>query len=131
MQEDNSDTKAIQVKAVLAEDINQIARKNLEDRKTRIWTKTIARAILKQAVAKASADAVEKEYGEAAGIFARLSGQLTASATERLTSASGERSRHRYTSRVCLYRKAPTSHLLRSVAEKRQVSTPSASRPAR
>jgi len=69
--------------AVLAEDITRIAVKNLDDRKARIWAKTIARAVAKQVAVHAAAKQIEKEQGELAGMFAQLAGQVAASATEK------------------------------------------------
>lgn len=69
--------------AALAEDITRIAVKNLDDRKTRIWAKSIARAIAKQVAVHAAAREIEKEQGELAGMFAQLAGQMVASATEK------------------------------------------------
>lgn len=69
--------------AVLAEDITRIAVKNLDDRKTRIWAKTIARAVAKQVAVYAAANQIKKEQGELAGLFAQVAGQVAASATEK------------------------------------------------
>jgi len=69
--------------AALAEDITRIAVKNLDDRKTRIWVKTVARAVTKQLAVHVAAKAIEKEQGEFAGILAQLAGQVAASATEK------------------------------------------------
>jgi hypothetical protein len=48
-----------EVATELAQDINEIAVKNLADRKTRIWAKTVARAVAKQAVINSIADQQE------------------------------------------------------------------------
>ncbi|WP_300672871.1 hypothetical protein [Desulfoluna sp.] len=72
----------ITTQATLAEDISRIAVKNLNDRKARIWAKTITRAVAKQVAVHAAAKAVEKEQGEFAGLLAQIAGQVAASATE-------------------------------------------------
>lgn len=74
--------------ATVAEDITAIAVKNLDDRKTRIWTKTIARAVAKQVAVHAAAKEIEKEQGEFAGMLAQLAGQVAASATEKADTRS-------------------------------------------
>ncbi|SCY22675.1 COG3014 family protein [Desulfoluna spongiiphila] len=74
--------------SALAENITAIAVKNLDDRKTRIWTKTIARAVAKQVAVHAAAKQIEKEQGEFAGMLAQLAGQVAASATEKADTRS-------------------------------------------
>ncbi|MCG8471239.1 MAG: hypothetical protein MI742_05220, partial [Desulfobacterales bacterium] len=73
----------LKINSSLAEEISDIAVKNLEDRKGRIWAKTVARAVTKQIAAKAAAKQVEKKYGETVGLFSHIAGQLTADATEK------------------------------------------------
>lgn len=75
--------QTITTPAVLAEDITRIAVKNLDDRKARIWAKTIARAVAKQVAVHAAAKEIESEQGELAGLFAQVAGQLAADATEK------------------------------------------------
>lgn len=77
-----SPTTTINENAVLFEDINGIAVKDLADRKVRITAKAIARAVAKQAVVNAGSKEVEKKYGEAAGLAAKLIGRVAASAME-------------------------------------------------
>jgi len=54
-----SGSQRIETRTALAEDINEIAVKSLADRKARIWAKTIARAVAKQAVIIRVADQQE------------------------------------------------------------------------
>lgn len=83
-----SNTSTINANAVLFEDINGIAVKDLADRKVRITAKAIARAVAKQAVVEASANQVEKEYGAAAGLAAKIIGRVAASAMEKADTRS-------------------------------------------
>ena len=78
-----SDTKTYASKAVLFEDINKIALKSLADRKVRTTAKAIIRAVAKQAVVNASSREVEKQYGAAWGLAAKIAGKVAASATEK------------------------------------------------
>ncbi len=60
-----SPEKTYRAQAELAEDINEIAVKNLEDRKGRVILKTIARAVVKQvAINEASKEVKDKEMRE-------------------------------------------------------------------
>jgi hypothetical protein len=78
----NSNSQNYEMKAVLAEDINKIAVKNLSDRKARIWAKTIARAVAKKAVVDAAAKQTKKELGSGWGLVAQIAGNIAADATE-------------------------------------------------
>lgn len=69
--------------AVLFEDINKIAIKSLADRKVRTTAKAIARAVAKQAVVNTASKQVEKQYGAAWGLLAKVGGRIAASATEK------------------------------------------------
>ncbi|GAB6094437.1 hypothetical protein JCM14469_06890 [Desulfatiferula olefinivorans] len=78
-----SDAGTIVQDAVLFEDINGIAVKDLADRKVRITAKAIARAVAKQAIVHASSKEVEKQYGAMAGLAAKIAGNIAASALEK------------------------------------------------
>lgn len=78
-----SDATTIEQNAVLFEDINGIAVKDLADRKVRITAKAIARAVAKQAVVQASAREIEKQHGAMAGLVAKIIGNIVNSATEK------------------------------------------------
>ena len=71
------------IKNALAEEISDIAVKDLSDRKARIWAKTITRAVAKQVAARAAANEVKKKQGEFAGLLAQVAGQVAANATEK------------------------------------------------
>lgn len=74
--------------SVLFENINQIALKDLADRKIRITAKAIARAVAKQVVVQASANEMEKQYGPMAGLMANIAGNVAASALEKADTRS-------------------------------------------
>ena len=74
--------------AVLFEDINQIAIKDLADRKFRITAKAIARAIAKQAVVQTSSNEMEKQYGAMAGLMTKIAGNVAASVLEKADTRS-------------------------------------------
>jgi uncharacterized protein len=78
-----SETTTVEQPAVLFEDINGIAIKDLADRKVRITAKAIARAVAKQAVVHASSNEVEKQYGAMAGLMTKIAGNIAASALEK------------------------------------------------
>lgn len=78
-----SETDTIESTAVLFEDVNKIALKDLADRKVRITAKAIARAVVKQAVVQASSDEVEKQHGEMAGFMTKLAGNVVSSVLEK------------------------------------------------
>lgn len=78
-----SDAATIEQNAVLFEDINGIALKDLADRRVRITAKAIARAVAKQAVVHASANEIEKQHGAVAGLATKIIGNVIASATEK------------------------------------------------
>lgn len=78
-----SDATTIEQNAVLFEDINRIAVKDLADRKVRITAKAIARAVAKQAIVQASSKEIEKKYGDMAGLAAKIAGNIAASALEK------------------------------------------------
>ena len=83
-----SDANTIEQNAVLFEDINGIAVKDLDDRKVRITAKAIARAVAKQAIVHASSKEVEKRYGAMAGLAAKIAGNIAASALEKADTRS-------------------------------------------
>jgi hypothetical protein len=70
-------------KTELGENIAAIAVKNLENRKVRIGVKAIARATAKYLAIKEAKKAAQKEYGDLAGNFAGLLGNIAAIITER------------------------------------------------
>lgn len=78
-----SNAATVEQNAVLFEDINSIAVKDLADRKVRITAKAIARAVAKQAIIQASAKEIEKQQGAMAGLIAKIIGNIIASATEK------------------------------------------------
>lgn len=67
-----SETESVTRKALLFEDINKIALRTLDDRKARIWAKTIARAIAKQIAINATAKAVEDQAGGVWGAVTKI-----------------------------------------------------------
>ena len=64
-----SGSQRIETRTELAEDINEIAVKSLADRKARIWAKTIARAVAKQAIINRIADQQEGNNKQLARIL--------------------------------------------------------------
>jgi hypothetical protein len=78
-----SSDKTFEENAVLFENINAIALKDLDDRKARTIVKTIARLVVKQAVVHAGSEEVEKKYGAMAGLATKIAGNIAASALER------------------------------------------------
>lgn len=83
-----SDKNTYVEESVLFENINQIALKDLADRKIRITAKAIARAVAKQVVVQASANEMEKQYGPMAGLMANIAGNVAASALEKADTRS-------------------------------------------
>jgi uncharacterized protein len=69
-------------RAQVAEDIGAIAVKNLEDRIVRVRAKTIARAVVKFALARKLASKVEEKQGAGAAWVAKALLQAAAAATE-------------------------------------------------
>jgi len=72
----------VECRAELVEDVGAIAVKSLEDRVARIRAKTIARAVVKYALAKNVADAVEKKKGEDTGWLVKKLLQVANTLTE-------------------------------------------------
>ena len=83
-----SNLNTIEANAVLFEDINHIAVKDLADRKMRTTAKAIARVIAKQVVVQASSKEVEKKYGPMAGFASKLAGNIAASVLEQADTRS-------------------------------------------
>jgi len=63
-------------------DIDALARATLKDQQPRLATKTLVRVVAKQAAVHAGAEAMEREQGKLAGVFASLVGSAAMTATE-------------------------------------------------
>ncbi len=78
------------VETELGEDVAAIAMQSLQDRKSRITAKAIARATAKYLAVKAAEDAVRKEHGKKQANFVRMIGNLSALILERADLRSWE-----------------------------------------